>query len=125
MFVAKVFGQLRFQRGLQDALRELAEQASRPSQAHSLFLRLREQPRGKFLLTDNLPGHGTNHRLVQQLGRVNPAISLRIRPDPHTPFFRQSQIWAGDESLGLGNGENVHVVDAVTGQPWRASSFKR
>ncbi len=71
MFVAKVFGQLRFQRGLQDALRELAEQASRPSQAHSLFLRLREQPRGKFLLTDNLPGHGTNHRLVQQLGRVN------------------------------------------------------
>ncbi len=35
--VAEVLGQLRFQHGLEDSLRELVEQAARPSQTHALF----------------------------------------------------------------------------------------
>ena len=43
VFVTEMLGQFCFQSGLEHALRELAQQASRPDQAHALVLRLRER----------------------------------------------------------------------------------
>jgi hypothetical protein len=85
-----MLGQLSVQRRLEHALRELVQQPSRADQAHSLFLRLREQSLREFLLIDDLPGHGINHRLVQQLGRVSHGHLLSDQTEPHTPLFRQS-----------------------------------
>ena len=69
MLAAEVLGQLRIQRGLENVLRELAEQAARPRQAHTLLLRLREQALCDFPLIDDLPGHGINHHVNNDTGR--------------------------------------------------------
>ena len=91
MFMAEMLGQLRFQRGLEHVLRELAEQAPRPGQTHPLLLRLREQPLGDFFLIDDLPGHGINHLVVNNdIGRVSHDHLLTDQAGPHTPLFRQS-----------------------------------
>lgn len=56
--VLEMLGQLRVQRRLEHVLRELVQQPTRADQAHTLLLRLREQPLGKVLLIDDLPGAG-------------------------------------------------------------------
>src|SRR5690606_2537557 len=77
VLVTEMFGQLSVQRGLEDVLRELTEQATRPGQAHALFLGLRKQPLRKLLLIDDLPSHG-----IQSSPR--PTIrSCQPRPSPH------------------------------------------
>ena len=86
MLVAEVLGQLRILRGLDDVLRELAEQAARSRQAHALLLRLREQALCDFPLNDDLPGHGINHHVINNnTGRVSHGhlLSDRARPS-HT-----------------------------------------
>ena len=86
MLAAEVLGQLRIQRGLENVLRELAEQAARPRQAHTLHLRLREQAFCDFLLIDNLPGHGGSIISPSTTMVVTATtISFQIKPDPsHT-----------------------------------------
>lgn len=81
MLVAEVLGQLGILRGLDDVLRELAEQAARPRQAHALLLRLREQALCEFPLIDDLPDHGINHH-VNNNGRVSHS---RLLPDQARP----------------------------------------
>ena len=82
VLMPEMLSQLRVQRGLEHVLRELAEQASRPGQAHALLFRLREQALREFLLIDDLPGHGINHRLVQQFGRVSHGHLLSDQAGP-------------------------------------------
>lgn len=61
LLVAEVLGHLRLERCLQHGLREPAQQASRPDEADTLFLRLRKQLLGDLLLIDDLPGHRIDH----------------------------------------------------------------
>lgn len=87
MLAAEVLGQLGILRGLDDVLRELAERAARPRQAHALLLRLREQALCDFPLNDDPPGHGINHLLVNNNnGRVSHdhLLSNQARPSHAT-----------------------------------------
>lgn len=86
MFVTEVLGQLRVQRGLQDVLRELAQQATRPDQAHAPLLRLREQLFSKFFLIDDLSGHGIDHLVFQHSGRVRHGHLLSDQTEPTHRF---------------------------------------
>lgn len=60
MLVAEVPGQLRYRSSLEERLRVLTQQTTRPDQAHALLLRLREQPLGKIPLINDLSTHGVN-----------------------------------------------------------------
>lgn len=91
MLAAEVLGQLRIQRGLENVLRELAEQAARPRQAHTLLPRLREQTLCDFPLNDDPPGHGINHLLVNNNnGRVSHDHFLPDQARPLTHHYSDS-----------------------------------
>ena len=66
--MTQVLGQLGFQRGLEDVLRQLVQQPTRADQAHSLLLRLGQQPLGEVLLINDLSRHRIDHRACH-LGR--------------------------------------------------------
>lgn len=71
MLATEVLGQLRILRGLTNVLRELAEQAARPRQAHTLLPRLHEQALCNFPLINDLPDHGINHHVNNNTGRIS------------------------------------------------------
>ncbi|GAA4186658.1 hypothetical protein GCM10022288_10580 [Gryllotalpicola kribbensis] len=95
MLVTEVLGQLGIQSRFEDVLRELAEQATGPCQAHALFFRLRQQPLCKFLLVDDLPGHRINHLVISDdVGRVSHGHLLTDQAGPsHTVFLTSMLVW--------------------------------
>ena len=107
MLAAEVLGQLGILRGLDAVLRELAERADRPRQAHALLLRLREQALCDFPLNDDPPDHGINHHVINNTGRDSHdhLLSNQARP-PHTtiqtvPFGQCGFGLAGDGVVGV------------------------
>ncbi|WP_419145365.1 hypothetical protein [Corynebacterium pseudodiphtheriticum] len=87
-----------------------------PDQTHTPLFRLHEQLFSKFLLIDNLPSHGIDHRLSQQSGRVSHGHLLSDHTEPHTPFFLQSH----DDGKHHVNATSATPSDIIYGPDSRA-----
>src|SRR5690606_16416237 len=61
VLMSEVLGQLSVPRGLEHVLRALVQQPNRANQAHTLLLRLRQQPLREVLLIDDLSRHRIDH----------------------------------------------------------------
>lgn len=92
VFVTEVHSQIGVPCCLNDVLRELGQQATRPDQAHTLLPGLRTELFCKSFVINNLSGHRINHLVSQHVGRVRHGHLLSNQAEPHTPFSLQSRL---------------------------------